>query len=222
MSLFYFVFSSLDPPDIWQSFPELAGDFQVPACVPMAHPSTNERTSLCVSWTFLACPLLCIVMHILSSLTYSLFSPLHGTSSFFGLADDAKYFSSAFRVSSNDTQMWTHYDIMDNILCEISGRKRVVMYSPEQVSYLYVNGSTSHVLDIDNPDYRKFPKFSKARPLEFILEPGACHAYIHTYIHSLPSCRVCHFVSRCYHTLRKSSFVDTLLHSSPFFVCVVV
>jgi hypothetical protein len=36
--------------------------------------------------------------------------------------NNKKHFSSAFRISSKDMQMWTHYDIMDNVLCEIVGR----------------------------------------------------------------------------------------------------
>jgi hypothetical protein len=39
---------------------------------------------------------------------------------------DDKMFSSALRISSNDIAMWTHYDVMDNILCQVVGSKRVV------------------------------------------------------------------------------------------------
>lgn len=42
-------------------------------------------------------------------------------------------FSSALRVSTRGMQLWTHYDIMDNLLCNVVGRKRVVMWPPEQV-----------------------------------------------------------------------------------------
>ncbi len=90
------------------------------------------------------------------------------------IKDHASYFSSAFRISSSDCQMWTHYDIMDNILCEITGRKRIVMWPPSQVDHLYLSGSSSHVLDIDQPDLKRYPKFGKAKKtrMEAILEPG--------------------------------------------------
>lgn len=47
--------------------------------------------------------------------------------------DHPKYFLSAFRISSRDTTLWTHYDVMDNILCEIKGSKRVTLWEPSEV-----------------------------------------------------------------------------------------
>jgi tRNA wybutosine-synthesizing protein 5 len=83
-----------------------------------------------------------------------------------------KIFSSVFRISSKDIRMWTHYDVMDNILCQVVGSKKVVLWEPKEVKHLYVTGSTSKVLDIDNPDLDKFPKFAKANSMECVLEPG--------------------------------------------------
>jgi len=83
-----------------------------------------------------------------------------------------RYFSSCLRISSADIQMWTHYDIMDNVLCQISGSKKVVLWAPEETNNLYIHGSSSNVLDIDKPDLAKFPKFAKANRLEGILNPG--------------------------------------------------
>lgn len=87
-------------------------------------------------------------------------------------APNTRYFSSAFRVSSPEVQMWTHYDIMDNVLCQIKGNKRVVLWPPDQIQYLYVISSTSKVLDIDYPDLQQFPEFSKAKSVECILREG--------------------------------------------------
>ena len=36
------------------------------------------------------------------------------------------------------------------------------MWPPSEIAHLYVNGSTSRVLDIDTPDLKKYPKFAKA------------------------------------------------------------
>jgi hypothetical protein len=41
-------------------------------------------------------------------------------------------------MSSKDAQMWTHFDVMDNILCEIKGRKKLVLWAPEEIGNLYV------------------------------------------------------------------------------------
>lgn len=62
--------------------------------------------------------------------------------------------------------------IMDNILIQVSGRKRVILFSPQDASNLYLNGDKSEVLDIDNPDLKTFPKFSSAIPFECYLEAG--------------------------------------------------
>ena len=84
------------------------------------------------------------------------------------------YFSSVFRVSSAGCQLWTHYDITNNLLCQLTGTKRVVLYPPHQVRNLYVHTSSSRVIDIDNPDYELFPKFRLAEQhrRECILQPG--------------------------------------------------
>ena len=113
-----------DVSDIWETYPELTKDFQVPEFCPMAQRSSSQ------------------------------------------------YFSSVFRVSSKETTMWTHYDVMDNILCEISGTKLVTLWEPSEVRHLYANGSTSRVLDVDSPDYRAFPKFAKAKSMQGLLKAG--------------------------------------------------
>lgn len=83
-----------------------------------------------------------------------------------------KFFSSVFRIASKGTQLWTHYDVMDNLLIQVVGEKRVVLYSPTEVGNLYLNGDKSEVLDIDNPDTSRFPNFMKAHRHEGILKPG--------------------------------------------------
>lgn len=44
-----------------------------------------------------------------------------------------RFFSAAFRVSSARTQLWTHYDVMDNVLCNVVGVKRICLWPPSQV-----------------------------------------------------------------------------------------
>uniref|UniRef100_A0A1A7YEP0 tRNA-yW synthesizing protein 5 n=1 Tax=Iconisemion striatum TaxID=60296 RepID=A0A1A7YEP0_9TELE len=83
-----------------------------------------------------------------------------------------KFFSSVFRISSCGLQLWTHYDVMDNLLAQVTGRKRVVLYSPQDALHLYLSGDKSEVLDIDAPDLKRFPEFAKARRYECFLEPG--------------------------------------------------
>uniref|UniRef100_A0A0B6ZND8 tRNA wybutosine-synthesizing protein 4 n=1 Tax=Arion vulgaris TaxID=1028688 RepID=A0A0B6ZND8_9EUPU len=84
----------------------------------------------------------------------------------------SKFFSSVFRIASKGVQLWTHYDVMDNILIQVVGKKKVVLFHPNDVDNLYMNGDKSQVLDVDNPDLNKYPKFSHARPYRGVLEPG--------------------------------------------------
>ncbi|XP_076012235.1 tRNA wybutosine-synthesizing protein 5 [Genypterus blacodes] len=83
-----------------------------------------------------------------------------------------QFFSSVFRISSCGLQLWTHYDVMDNLLAQVTGRKRVVLYSPQDALHLYLSGDKSEVLDIDSPDLKQFPEFVKAKRYECVLEPG--------------------------------------------------
>ncbi|XP_056885730.1 tRNA wybutosine-synthesizing protein 5 [Takifugu flavidus] len=83
-----------------------------------------------------------------------------------------QFFSSVFRISSCGLQLWTHYDVMDNLLAQVTGTKRVVLYSPQDALHLYLSGDKSEVLDIDSPDLEQFPEFVKAKRYECVLEPG--------------------------------------------------
>eukprot|EP00730_Choanoeca_flexa_P018559 TRINITY_DN9029_c0_g1_i3.p1 TRINITY_DN9029_c0_g1~~TRINITY_DN9029_c0_g1_i3.p1 ORF type:complete len:683 (+),score=127.18 TRINITY_DN9029_c0_g1_i3:81-2051(+) len=85
-----------------------------------------------------------------------------------------KLFSTALRISSAGVQLWTHYDVMDNYLCNITGRKRVLLWPPSQAGNLYLDGSSSAVVDVEQPDLVKFPKFAVAmqHAIELVLEPG--------------------------------------------------
>ncbi|XP_078621175.1 tRNA wybutosine-synthesizing protein 5-like isoform X1 [Branchiostoma floridae x Branchiostoma japonicum] len=84
----------------------------------------------------------------------------------------SQFFSSVFRIGSPGVQLWTHYDIMDNLLIQVSGRKRVVLFSPRDATHLYLTGDKSAVLDLENPDLERFPQFSQARPYTCTLQPG--------------------------------------------------
>ncbi|XP_054153505.1 tRNA wybutosine-synthesizing protein 5-like [Oppia nitens] len=84
-------------------------------------------------------------------------------------------FSSVFRISSKDLVLWTHYDILDNILVQIKGRKRVVLFPPDNCQYLYLESDKSRVIDIDEPEdllREKFPLFLNVDRYECVLEEG--------------------------------------------------
>lgn len=68
-----------------------------------------------------------------------------------------------------------HYDIdLSHVfLNQFHGRKRVVLFGPEQSKHLYQHPFTvASYVDVNNPDYEKYPALRKAKGYETILEPG--------------------------------------------------
>lgn len=55
---------------------------------------------------------------------------------------------------------------------QVTGCKRVVLFSPQEVNNLYLDGDKSRVLDIDRPDLSTFPLFPQATRHECLLEAG--------------------------------------------------
>jgi len=87
---------------------------------------------------------------------------------------DGMYHSSVLRVTSAGARLWTHFDVMDNLLASITGRKRVILWPPEEDKHLYVEGSSSRVADVDSWNDEEFPLFRRSIPsrLECELGPG--------------------------------------------------
>ena len=54
-----------------------------------------------------------------------------------------KIHSSVLRISG-PVIMWLHYDVMANVLCQISGTKRLILYPPSDVSLLYFAPALAH------------------------------------------------------------------------------
>jgi len=61
---------------------------------------------------------------------------------------------------------------MDNMLIQVSGTKKVVFFEPNDFDKLYMNGDKSEILDIENPDYEKYPLFLNIKKYECFLAPG--------------------------------------------------
>ena len=74
-----------------------------------------------------------------------------------------------------------HYDIHDNLACVVAGRREFSLFPPDQIENLYPGpvlvtpgGVPVSMVDINNPDMDRFPKYTKALSLaqQATLEPG--------------------------------------------------
>jgi hypothetical protein len=70
-----------------------------------------------------------------------------------------------------------HYDMSENLLSQVRGRKRILLFAPKETSLLYPFPAHSKIphmsqLNIDQLDTNKFPKFQKAKYIECVVEPG--------------------------------------------------
>ena len=73
---------------------------------------------------------------------------------------------------NSTTTTLSRFQVMDNLLVQVVGRKRVVLFPPSDAPYLYLTGDKSQVLDIDTPDPVAFPEFSRASRWEAELAAG--------------------------------------------------
>ncbi|MGZ2411069.1 cupin-like protein [Sphingomonas sp. F9_3S_D5_B_2] len=81
----------------------------------------------------------------------------------------------------NSSRVAPHYDESDNIACVVSGRRRFILFPPEQLVNLYVGpidrtiaGQPISMVDLDRVDFERFPRFREALKHALVadLEPG--------------------------------------------------
>lgn len=71
-----------------------------------------------------------------------------------------------------------HHDRDHNLACVIAGRRRFVLFPPEQVVNLYIgpmeNPPPLSLVDLESPDFERFPRFATALATAVMceLEPG--------------------------------------------------
>lgn len=70
-----------------------------------------------------------------------------------------------------------HFDLPHNLLAQVYGQKRFILFGPEQTKNLYqcsIRSSTPQFSEIDltQTDTKKFPKVIHTQPIQTILSPG--------------------------------------------------
>lgn len=74
-----------------------------------------------------------------------------------------------------DTDVRLHYDIDNSnvLLTQFYGTKRVILFGPQYSDLLYrVPFNTHTLVDVLNPDYRKYPGLKYCKGYDFIMEEG--------------------------------------------------
>jgi len=79
----------------------------------------------------------------------------------------------------NATRVSTHYDGSANVACVVAGRRRFLLFPPEQLENLYVGplehtlaGQPVSMVDPDAPDLNRYPRFAEAMRHALVAELG--------------------------------------------------
>jgi hypothetical protein len=81
----------------------------------------------------------------------------------------------------NRTRIAAHYDLPDNLAVVAAGRRRFILFPPEQIHNLYMGpldptpaGQPVSLVDFSQPDFDRFPRFAQALEAGMVaeLEPG--------------------------------------------------
>ncbi|KAI0914642.1 leucine carboxyl methyltransferase [Ustulina deusta] len=79
-------------------------------------------------------------------------------------------FSSVLRISGR-MNMWLHYDVMANVYCQITGSKKLLIFPPDDISYLsFAPGASSSSIDVFSG--LETPALALTHPHEATLRPG--------------------------------------------------
>jgi ribosomal protein L16 Arg81 hydroxylase len=70
------------------------------------------------------------------------------------------------------TETPLHYDVLDVMLAQVRGSKRMRLFNREQSPMLYNNVGVYSAVDCERPDYNRFPLYRQAQALEIVLNPG--------------------------------------------------
>ncbi|WP_439102980.1 cupin-like domain-containing protein [Congregibacter sp.] len=125
----------------------------------------------------------------------------------------------------NRTTVSAHYDFPSNIACVVAGQRRFTLFPTDQVENLYVgpidrtpSGQPISLVDFDEPDFEKFPRFATAleHAQTAVLNPGDAIFIPSMWWHHVKALSVCNMLVN-YWWLKKPEIIDSpfgaLLHA---------
>ena len=79
----------------------------------------------------------------------------------------------------NEGIVSAHYDGSDNVACVVAGRRRFILFPPEQTCHLYPGslnftpaGAPTSLVDLNNPDFERYPLYKLALAEAYSVELG--------------------------------------------------
>lgn len=95
---------------------------------------------------------------------------------------DVAHFAASARIwIGNQAIVQAHFDLKENIACLVAGRRRFTLFPPDQTPNLYpgpfeltLAGPPVSMVDIEDPDFDKHPRFREAMKHALVaeMEPG--------------------------------------------------
>lgn len=65
-----------------------------------------------------------------------------------------------------------HHDTMNILFCQIYGSKSIRLIHPDESPWLYNEVGVYSEVDLDNPDWQRYPLFRHVSPVEVVVNPG--------------------------------------------------
>jgi hypothetical protein len=65
-----------------------------------------------------------------------------------------------------------HHDTMNILFCQVYGRKRIALISPDESPWLYNEVGVFSEVDFENPDLETYPLFQHVDSVEVVMGPG--------------------------------------------------
>lgn len=113
-----------------------------------------------------------------------------------------------FRINQAGMKLWAHYDVLDNVLLQVVGTKRVILFPPHMYEALYMQGSSSPINDVDTPDLQHYPRFLEAmlHGVACDLQPGDVLFIPNHWIHRVEASTACISINLFYDRLQKEAY----------------
>ena len=123
------------------------------------------------------------------------------------------YHSSVLRIGSKGMILWTHYDVMANVLVNVDGVKKVKLWHPSSYRSHYISGSSSPILpstpiEILRGSYPRYLESFSSPTFETTLHPGQALVIPAFWFHQVSSLTIATSINIFYRHLSNEFYSD--------------